>query len=127
PFPPPVAYSVCYRMRKTSASPVPPPSRMSMIASRCRTDTIICKAGTTPCIGRRLVIYEVPLIEAGERSALARIDELRRQLRFYAAEPRRWVGSVRRVLAARAIQGSNSIEGYNVSIEDAVAAIGEAA
>ena len=34
---------------------------------------------------------------------------------------------MRRVLAARAIQGSNSIEGYNVSVEDAIAAIeGEA-
>ncbi|MGQ0717101.1 MAG: Fic family protein [Pseudonocardiales bacterium] len=30
---------------------------------------------------------------------------------------------MQRVLAARAIQGSNSIEGYNVSVEDAVAAI----
>lgn len=69
------------------------------------------------------MIYEIPSVGEGERAALARIDELRRQLRFYVAEPRRWLGSVRRVLAARAIQGSNSIEGYNVSVEDAVAAI----
>jgi Fic family protein len=34
------------------------------------------------------------------------------------------VGQVRRVLGARAIQGSNSIEGYDVSVEDALAAIG---
>lgn len=39
------------------------------------------------------------------------------------AEPRRGIGSVRRVLAARAIQGSNSIEGIHVSVEDALAAI----
>lgn len=69
------------------------------------------------------MIYEVPEIGPGEQNALHRIDELRRDLRFYGAEPRRWVGSVRRVLAALAIQGSNSIEGYNVSVEDAVAAI----
>ncbi len=59
-----------------------------------------------------------------ESAALRKIDELRRQLRFQVAQPRRWVGQVRRVLGARAIQGSNSIEGYDVSVEDALAAIG---
>jgi len=59
-----------------------------------------------------------------ELAALEKIDELRRQLRFQVAQPRRWVGQVRRVLGARAIQGSNSIEGYDVSVEDALAAIG---
>jgi Fic family protein len=69
------------------------------------------------------MIYAVPDIQAPEEAALERIEELRRQLRFYVAEPRRWVGSVRRVLGARAIRGSNSIEGFNVSVEDALAAI----
>lgn len=69
------------------------------------------------------MIYEIPAIEAPEEAALAKIEDIRRELRFFVAEPRRWVGSVRRVLAALAIQGSNSIEGYNVSVEDAVAAI----
>ena len=55
------------------------------------------------------------------RSSASRIS--RRQLRYRVAEPRRWVGSVRRVLSARAIQGSNSIEGYDVSLEDALAAV----
>lgn len=69
------------------------------------------------------MIYEVPDIRAPEAAALERIEELRRQLRYYVAEPRRWVGSVRRVLGARALRGSNSIEGFNVSVEDALAAI----
>lgn len=69
------------------------------------------------------MIYEVPDVGDGERAAIEQIENLRRQLRFYVAQPRRWIGSVRRVLSARAIQGSNSIEGYNVSMEDAVAAI----
>ncbi len=69
------------------------------------------------------MIYEVPEVDAAEVAALERIEDLRRQLRYRVAEPRRWVGSVRRVLSARAIQGSNSIEGYDVSIEDALAAI----
>lgn len=69
------------------------------------------------------MIYDVPAVDVGEQAALARIDAVRRDLRYYVAEPRRWVGSMRRVLSARAIQGSNSIEGYDVSVEDAVAAI----
>ncbi len=69
------------------------------------------------------MIYEVPEVDAAEAAALEQIEDLRRQLRYRVAEPRRWVGSVRRVLSARAIQGSNSIEGYDVSIEDALAAI----
>jgi len=69
------------------------------------------------------MVFEFPELEAEEKAALAKIDGLRKELRHYVAEPRRWVGSVRRMLAARAIQGSNGIEGYNVSVEDAVAAI----
>lgn len=69
------------------------------------------------------MVFEFPAIGPEEEAALGKIDELRKQLRYYVAEPRRWVGSVRRMLAARAIQGSNSIEGFDVSVEDAVAAI----
>jgi len=69
------------------------------------------------------VIYDIPEVRDGEQVAIAQVEALRRQLKFYLAEPRRWIGSVRRVLAARAIQGSNSIEGYDVSMEDALAAI----
>lgn len=69
------------------------------------------------------MIYETPHLGPEEQHALSQIDELRGALRYYVAEPRRWVGSVRRVLSARAIQGSNSIEGYNVSVEDAIAAV----
>ena len=69
------------------------------------------------------MVYETPEIQPEEQVALERIEELRKQLRFYVAEPRRWVGSVRRVLGAEAIRGSNSIEGFNVSVEDALAAM----
>jgi hypothetical protein len=70
------------------------------------------------------MIFQTPPMSFEEDAALHKIDELRRQLRFQVAQPRRWVGHVRRVLGARAIQGSNSIEGYDVSVEDALAAIG---
>jgi Fic family protein len=70
------------------------------------------------------MIFQTPPMSFEEAAALRKIDDLRRQLRFQVAQPRRWVGQVRRVLGARAIQGSNSIEGYEVSVEDAMAAIG---
>jgi Fic family protein len=69
------------------------------------------------------MIFRTPPMSFEELAALEKIDALRRQLRYSVAEPRRWMGQVRRVLGARAIQGSNSIEGYDVSVEDALAAI----
>jgi Fic family protein len=70
-----------------------------------------------------MAIFQTPGIGPEETAALERINALRRELRTYVAEPRRWSGSVRRVLAAKAIQGSNSIEGYKVSDEDAIAVV----
>ena len=69
------------------------------------------------------VVYQVPELGEEEQATLRAIERLRKQLRYSTAEPRRWVGTMRRVLAARAIQGSNSIEGYHVSVEDAIAVI----
>ncbi|HEX9640522.1 MAG TPA: Fic family protein [Candidatus Krumholzibacteria bacterium] len=69
------------------------------------------------------MIYEVPEVGAADVAALEKIEDLKRQLRFRVTEPRRWLGSVRRVLSARAIRGSNSIEGFDVSVEDALAAL----
>ncbi len=49
---------------------------------------------------------------------------LRADLRRYVAtEPRRWTGLLARMTRARALAGSNSIEGINVSDDDAIAAI----
>jgi Fic family protein len=69
------------------------------------------------------MIFQTPPPSFDQEAAIRRIEELWSDLRYFVAEPRRWFGPVRRVLAARAIQGSNSIEGYNVSVEDALAAI----
>lgn len=77
-------------------------------------------------ISHSLPIFETPAVSGPEEAALERIAELRRQLRFYVAEPRRWVGVVARVLRAEAIRGSNSIEGFHVSVEDALAAMEDA-
>lgn len=52
------------------------------------------------------------------------IMTLRERLRFAISDDRRrWTGILRRSTFAKAIQGSNSIEGYNVNYNDAVAAV----
>lgn len=70
------------------------------------------------------MLFSRPSLGGEELAAIGRIYELRRELRPYVAENQhRWLGVVRQMLAARAIQGSNSIEGYVVTDEDALAAI----
>lgn len=72
------------------------------------------------------MLFEAPSVDERELAVLSQIEELRRQLRHHLHEPRRWFGSLRRLSLARAIQGSNSIEGYDASLDDAAAiAIGE--
>ena len=70
------------------------------------------------------MIFSAPDVTAADERVLRRIEQRRTELRFYLHRPRRWYGTLRRVTEARAIQGSNSIEGYHSSVED-VAAIME--
>ncbi|MEV7625544.1 Fic family protein [Actinoplanes sp. NPDC089786] len=69
------------------------------------------------------MLYEIALLRSEDRRVLAEIDELWDALRYQVAEPRRWTGQLRRNLIAHAIQGSNSIEGYQTGLDDAVAAV----
>ena len=63
-------------------------------------------------------------LDAEEEAVVDRINEMQRQLRYYVVqEPRRWTGLLARMTRARALRASNSIEGINVSAEDALAAI----
>lgn len=68
-------------------------------------------------------IYRTPTLRDADLAVLERIEEQRRELRFFLAEPRRWTGTLRRATFARAVQGSNSIEGYHASVEDVAAVI----
>jgi len=57
-------------------------------------------------------------------AVLRLINDQRERLKMFTQNnPKRWFGSLRRATLARAIQGSNSIEGYNASIDDVIAAI----
>lgn len=62
------------------------------------------------------------------KQVVARIMELRKELGFATSDNmNRWWGPLARMAAARAMVGSNSIEGVNVTLNDAVAVIdGEA-
>jgi Fic family protein len=69
------------------------------------------------------MIFETPELRDDEHDVLKLIADLRNQLQDRVAEPRRWAGTLRKMAFARAVQGSNSIEGYNASLDDVVAAV----
>lgn len=69
------------------------------------------------------MIFQAPELREDEHSVLELLTEQREQLRDRVAEQRRWAGTLRRMTFARAVQGSNSIEGYNASLDDVVAAV----
>ncbi|MFC5832196.1 Fic family protein [Nonomuraea insulae] len=65
-----------------------------------------------------LMLYGTPALEPADKSVLAEIEDMRQELKYRLAETHRWDGQLRRQLQARAIQGSNSIEGYRAGVED---------
>ena len=69
------------------------------------------------------MIFTAPALTSGELNAIARIEDVQKRLEYALSSPQRWHGALRREAFAGGIRGSNSIEGYNVSIEDAAAAI----
>lgn len=68
------------------------------------------------------MLFKTPVLDDQETEVLARIDGVRATL-SYAVAARRWTGSIRRMVQARAVQGSNSIEGIHVTVDDAIAAV----
>lgn len=70
------------------------------------------------------MIFSTPELEPIDQVVLGMIHQQRERLRiFEQAGNRRWYGSLRRSTLARAIQGSNSIEGYHASVDEAIAAV----
>lgn len=69
------------------------------------------------------MLFNSPSLTEQDEQVIARIERFREALRHQLPDQRRWVVLLRRVMLARAIRGSNSIEGYNVSLDDAAAAI----
>lgn len=71
------------------------------------------------------MVFQTPELREEELEVLDLLDQQRDRLRDRVAEPRRWSGTLRRMAFARAVQGSNSIEGYNASLDDVFAAVEE--
>ena len=73
------------------------------------------------------MLFATPKLTHLDKVALQEIEETRLKLKYAMSTPKRWQGVLRRTTLARAIRGSNSIEGYNVTKDDAIAAVeGEA-
>lgn len=72
------------------------------------------------------MIFTITSLPVECRLVVEKIDVLRKQIKYVTSDNRkRWTGWLRRTTFARGIRGSNSIEGYNVSPQDAVAAVDE--
>jgi Fic family protein len=69
------------------------------------------------------ILYTAPSLTSEDEAVLGEIHRMRKDLRHVLRRPQRWEGGLRRSALARAIRGSNSIEGYEVAEDDAVAAI----
>ncbi len=70
------------------------------------------------------MIYQTPMLDDHDAAVLDLIATQKERLKIYSDHaPMRWYGSLRRSAFARAIQGSNSIEGYNASLDDAMAIV----
>lgn len=70
------------------------------------------------------MIHAYPNLTSEDRDVLALIRGLRAELRYQVStNPVRWTGFLRRTTFARALQGSNSIEGINANLAEAVAII----
>lgn len=68
-------------------------------------------------------LFATPEVDLHDDQVIQEIAEIRRDLASMLRAPKRWNGGLRRTATARAIQGSNTIEGYTVSDQDAVAAV----
>jgi len=69
------------------------------------------------------MLFDAPKLDALELDAIGQIEALKKVLRHAVETPKRWPGLLRRALFAKAIVASNSIEGFNVTVEDAIAAV----
>ena len=67
------------------------------------------------------MLFETPEPDERELQVLGQIEDLKKTLRWQLSEPRRWFGSLRRMQFAKAVQGSNSIEGFDAALDDAAA------
>jgi Fic family protein len=70
------------------------------------------------------MIYQIPVLSKECTQVIDNINQLRERLKFSTTDSlNRWKGSLARMAYARAIHGSNTMEGIKVTLNDAVAAV----
>lgn len=70
------------------------------------------------------MIFAEPKLQSDDERVLDMIRNQRARLSSWTQSvPRRWFGSLRRNTFARAIQGSNTIEGYHATLDEVIAAV----
>ena len=67
------------------------------------------------------MIYEAPKLTTRDAQVLDEIQALRDDLLFYLRAPRRWHGTLSRVMMARTVQASTSMEGYHTTVDETAA------
>jgi Fic family protein len=68
-----------------------------------------------------MTVFRTPSLTDLDNAVIGLISELRLEMSGRLGEPRRWRGGLRRMTEARAVQASNSIEGYIASLDDVLA------
>jgi Fic family protein len=69
------------------------------------------------------LLFKPPSLLPDEEEVLQKINAIRQSLKYAISTPGRWFGVLRRATLARNIRHSNSIEGINVTRDDALAAV----
>lgn len=69
------------------------------------------------------MLFQAPILLAAEQEVIEKINAMRQSLKHSISTPGRWFGVLRRATLARNIRHSNSIEGINVTRDDAMAAV----
>lgn len=69
------------------------------------------------------MLFQSPPLLSAELDVIEKTNTMRHSLRHAISASRRWAGTLRRTTLARNIRHSNSIEGINVTRDDALAAV----
>ncbi|MBP2320663.1 Fic family protein [Kibdelosporangium banguiense] len=68
-------------------------------------------------------LFTTPALDVVDDAVLALVHDQHRRLRSLVAASQRWSGLLRRLTMARAVRGSNTIEGFTVTVDDAFAVL----
>src|SRR5438309_1906804 len=71
------------------------------------------------------MIYRTPRLDKTLTKRLAELDRLRSSLGDEVRRPGPWLGTLRRLARASAVESSVSIEGFSVAPDDAVAIVAD--